>query len=198
VGANDYDNPRSMVVDHLNAACRNNRNISVACIYLNHKEVDGQTPPKLLAALWRQLVLDRDIGSDARELCQQHYEKGTAPTLEEVASVLSSIITEFSRVFIIIDAMDEYPEYQQHILLKHLTKMGSNVNLMITSRPNVSPEHYSFQNLETLEIHATPEDIQVYVDAQVNLSPRLSKHIEEKPELREEIHAKILGAVDGM
>ncbi|KAJ7024967.1 ankyrin repeat-containing domain protein [Mycena alexandri] len=190
----------SMVVDHLSTECQNNslRDIGVACIYLNYKEANNQTPSKLLAGLWRQLVLNRDIGSDAEKLYQQHREKGTAPSLEEVAGVLSASLEEFSRVFIIIDAMDEYPEFQQHILLKYLAAMGSNVNLMITSRQNISPQAFSFENLETLDIHATTEDLESYIDAQINLSPCLTEHIEEKPELREDIHAKIIGAVDGM
>ncbi|KAJ7038944.1 ankyrin repeat-containing domain protein [Mycena alexandri] len=88
----------SMVVDDLSAECQNNRDIGVACIYLNHKEVHNQTPSKLLAGLWRQLVLNRDIGSDAKKLYERHREKGTAPSLEEVASVLSSSLKEFQRL----------------------------------------------------------------------------------------------------
>ncbi|KAJ7020740.1 ankyrin repeat domain-containing protein [Mycena alexandri] len=188
----------SMVVDYLSAECQNTQDIGVACIYLNYKEADNQTPSKLLAGLWRQLVLNRDIGSDVKKLYQQHREKGTAPSLEEVASVLSASLKEFSKVFLIIDAMDEYPEFQQHVLLKYLAAMGSNVNLMITSRQNISPQAFSFENLQTLDIHATKEDLESYIDAQINFSPCLTEHIEEKPELREDIHAKIIGAVDGM
>jgi hypothetical protein len=186
-----------MVVGHLSTQFTG-KNIGVACIYLNHKEVDNQTPSRLFAALWRQLVLDRDIGSIAETLYKQHREKGTAPSLEEVVNVLSSSLKEFSQVFIIVDAMDEYPEFQREILLQQLTVMGSNVNLMITSQPNISPEPSSFPNLETLDIQAAPEDIRGYIDAQIKSSPRLSKHIQKKPMLHEEIHAKITDTVAGM
>ncbi|KAJ7019611.1 ankyrin repeat-containing domain protein [Mycena alexandri] len=188
----------SMVVDHLSAAHRNNRDIGVACIYLNHKEADTQTPSRLLAGLWRQLVLDRDISSIAENLYKQHQEKGTAPSLEEVGNVLSSSLKEFSQVFIIVDAMDEYPEFQREILLQHLAVMGSNVNLMITSRPNIAPESASFPNLETLDIQAAPGDIQAYINAQIESSPHLSRHIRRKPELREEILTKVMDTADGM
>ncbi|KAJ7018196.1 hypothetical protein C8F04DRAFT_397634, partial [Mycena alexandri] len=187
----------SMVVDYLGTQFTG-KNIGVACIYLNHKEVGSQTPSRLLAGLWRQLVLDRDIGSIAENLYQQHREKGTVPSLEEVVNVLSSSLKEFSQVFIIVDALDEYPEFQRDILLKQLAAMGSNVNLMITSRPNISPELFSFPNLETLEIHAEAGDIRAYIDSQIELSSRLSKHIRKKPVLRKEIHAKITDTVDGM
>jgi hypothetical protein len=76
--------------------------------------------------------------------------------------------------------------------------MGSNVNFMITSRPNISPGPSIFSNLETLDIQAAPEDIQGYIDAQIKLSPRLSKHIQKKPILQQEIHQKITETVDGM
>jgi hypothetical protein len=186
-----------MVVGHLGTQFTG-KNIGVACIYLNHKEVDNQTPSRLLAGLWRQLVLGRDIGSIAENLYKQHQEKGTAPSLEEVFNVLRSSLEGFSKVFIIIDAMDEYPELQREILLQNLAAMGSNMNLIITSRPNVSPEPFSFSNLETLDIHAAPEDIRGYIDAQIKLSLHLSKYIQKKPVLQEEIHAKITDTVDGM
>jgi hypothetical protein len=198
VGANDYDNFRSMVVDHLDTQFKG-KNTGVACIYLNHKEVDNQTPSRLLAGLWRQLVLDRNIGSIAKKLYKQHQEKGTAPSLEGVVDVLSSSCKEFAQVFIIVDAMDEYPEFQREILLKQLAAMGSNVNLMMTSRPNISLESSSFPNLEKLDIHAMEEDLRKYVDAQIGSSPRLHMHVMKQSGLQEEIHSKINAqTVDGM
>jgi hypothetical protein len=184
-------------VDHLSAQFTG-KNIGVACIYLNHKEVDSQTPSRLLAGLWRQLVLNRDTGSIAENLYKQHQEKCTAPSLEEVVDVLRSSITGFSKVFIVIDAMDEYPEFQQGILLQNLVAIRNNVNLMITSRPNISLEPFSFPNLETLDIQAAAEDIQGYIDAQIKLSPALSKHVQKDPMLKSKIHTTIIDTVDGM
>jgi Cdc6-like AAA superfamily ATPase len=186
-----------MIVDHLGTQFTG-KNIAVACIYLNHKEVDNQTPSRLLAGLWRQLVLNRKIGSIAEDLYKQHKEKGTAPSLEEVGNVLKSSITEFSKVFIIIDALDEYPEFQRDILLQQLAVMGSNVNLMITSRPNISLEPSTFPNLERLDIHAMEDDLRNYVDAQINSSPQLRMHVQSQPVLREEILQRIIDTVDGM
>ncbi|KAJ7773597.1 hypothetical protein DFH07DRAFT_683672, partial [Mycena maculata] len=40
---------------HLEAECWN-KNIGLACIYLNHKETKIQTLPNLFSSLWRQLV----------------------------------------------------------------------------------------------------------------------------------------------
>ncbi|KAF7343813.1 Ankyrin 2,3/unc44 [Mycena sanguinolenta] len=186
-----------MVVDYLVTKFKKMK-IGVACVYLNHKEVDSQTPSRLLAGLWRQLV-DADVGPLARKLYTRYQEKGTAPILKEVASVLVSTVKDFSKVFIIVDAMDEYPGSQRHILLRCLAKISSNVNLMITSRPNISPKHYTFQNLEILNICARPKDIHTYIDAQINSSALIHRIPQlQEPSVQEEIHEKISGAADGM
>ncbi|KAJ7458308.1 hypothetical protein B0H11DRAFT_1817909 [Mycena galericulata] len=186
----------SMVVDHLTTKFQN-ENIVVACIYLNHKAAEDQTPAKLLSALWRQLILGRDVGPFAKVLYQRCHEKQTRPTSDEVFNILSHTVAEFSKVYIVIDAVDEYPETQRRILMTYLATIGPMVNLMITSRPHVIP-HSTLLNSTTLEICATQDDIQTFVDAQITMSSRLKNHVQTRPELREEIHSKITSTVDGM
>ena len=189
-----------MVVDHLHTQFTG-KNTGIACSYLNHKEVDNQTPSRVLAGLQRQLVLDRDIGSIAENLYRQHREKRTAPSLQDIAGILSSSLKEFSQVFIVIDAIDEYPEDQRFILLEHFAEqmgLSLHVNLMVTSRPHVAAGP-TLPNVETLEIGVMPEDVQKFVNAKIDSSSRLSKHVKRQPKLREDIHSKISSnTVDGM
>ncbi|KAJ6541357.1 hypothetical protein B0H19DRAFT_852133, partial [Mycena capillaripes] len=186
----------SRVVDHLSVESENTK-AAVACIYLNHKEAGDQTPAMLLSGLWRQLVHGRDISPDVKELYEKHKEKRTQPSLDEVFPVLQKVITEFSQVYIVVDAVDEYPEMHRQILLKHLRKMGSTVNLMITSRPHLTPDS-SLPNLNTIEICANEGDLRRYVDAQIRMSAHLTKHVQTQVNLRDEIHSKITCTVDGM
>jgi hypothetical protein len=185
-----------MVVDHLTAEFAN-ENIGVACMYLNHKEAEEQTPAKLLSGLWRQLVLRRDLGSPAKKLYYHHQEKGTTPSVAEVFDVLCSALGVHSKVYIVVDAIDEYPEAQRRILLEYLVMMGSTVNLMITSRPHIRPDS-SLLNIDALEIRANEDDIYRYVEGQIQKSSWLSKHIQTRADLREEILSTITHAVDGM
>ncbi|KAJ7132644.1 ankyrin repeat-containing domain protein [Mycena filopes] len=188
-----------MVVDHLNVEPATDR-VGVACVYLNHKEADVQSPSKLLAGVWRQLILGREIGAKAKQLYQRHGEKGTRASIEEVHEVLWEAINAeyYSKVYIVVDAVDEYPEHDRRILLRHLsTVVGPRVSVMITSRPHVSPD-LSLPNLTTLEIRADEDDIRKYVDAHIEMSVRLSKHIHTRPDLRDEIHTQIAATVDGM
>ncbi|KAF7365839.1 ANK-REP-REGION domain-containing protein [Mycena venus] len=186
----------SKVVDHL-ASGSETKNVGVACLYLNHKEADTQTPVNLLSGLWRQLVLGRDVGPLAKQLYRQHHEKRTTPSMMEVVDLLHSCFAMFLNIYIIVDALDEYPEDQRWILLQHLAALGPNVNVMITSRPNITPSA-SHLNLDTIEIRANEEDLQKYVDTQIQKSPRLLMHLRKQPELRKEIHTKISETADGM
>ncbi|KAJ7028117.1 ankyrin repeat domain-containing protein [Mycena alexandri] len=186
----------SMIVDHLSPRSQNG-NLGVACIYLNHKEAEDHTPTGLLSSLWRQLVLGKDLGPLPKKLYQQHQEKQTPLSLDEVFEVLCSVITEFLKVYIVVDAVDEYPETQRQILFEYLAEMGPTVNLMITSRPHITPDS-ALPNTATLEIRANEDDVGRYVDAQIRRSPRLSKHVQSRINLREEIHSAITCTVDGM
>ncbi|KAJ6574285.1 hypothetical protein B0H19DRAFT_1341409, partial [Mycena capillaripes] len=183
----------SMVVSHLSGPKFKHKNIGVACAYLNYKEAEDQTLGKLLASLWRQLILGRDIGS-ATILYQQHHEKRTTPTPDEVFNVLHAAITGF---YIVIDAVDEYLETERQILLEYIALLGSTVNLMITSRPHIAPDS-TLPNPDILEIRANEEDIGRYVDAQISMSLRLKRHVQNCADLQEEIHSKITSTVDGM
>ncbi|KAJ7210947.1 ankyrin repeat domain-containing protein [Mycena rebaudengoi] len=174
-------------------------NIGVACAYLNHKETEIQSPENILAGLWRQLIFGKPLtsGSTAHGLYAKHYEKRTRPSLEEMHTVLHSAVGSYSKVYFIIDALDEYPEHRRHKLLKYLAGFRPELNLLLTSRPHVEPETF-FPNTPSLEIRATEEDIRHYVEGQIQGSPRLSKHVQSHPELRQEIETKIISKVDGM
>ncbi|KAJ7284126.1 vegetative incompatibility protein HET-E-1, partial [Mycena rebaudengoi] len=62
------------------------------------------------------------------------------------------------------------------------------------TRPSVQ----EIDAMHTLEIRATEDDIRQYVDGHIQMSPRLSRHIQSRPELRQEIETKILSNVEGM
>ncbi|KAJ7094770.1 hypothetical protein C8R44DRAFT_951374, partial [Mycena epipterygia] len=185
----------SIVVDHLRTQPEAH-NLGVAVIYLNHKETDTHSPSNLLASLWRQLVLRKPIGSDVHELYQKHREPRTRPTLYEAQTVLRSVIREYSNVFILIDALDEYPEAQRDDLLWRLSRLGPRINLLVTSRPHITINHIT--SFEMLEIRAREGDIRKYLEGRILKSPRLSKHIENSPDLRETMEARIVQRSDGM
>ncbi|KAJ7325848.1 hypothetical protein DFH08DRAFT_711106, partial [Mycena albidolilacea] len=99
----------SIVVHHLRTDLQGN-NIGVAAIYLNHKE--EHSPSKLLAGLWRQLILGKSMSNFIQRLYNIHREPGTRPSIDEDLHVLRSVVSEYSKVFLVVDALDEYLEEQ--------------------------------------------------------------------------------------
>ncbi|KAJ7137086.1 hypothetical protein C8R44DRAFT_608307, partial [Mycena epipterygia] len=187
----------SLVIHHLRDQFRDG-NIGVACIYLNHKETEAQTPVNLLAGLWKQLVVDKSLTIAVQEVYRHHQQRDTSPVIDEVFGILQAAAAECSRVYFVIDALDEYPEHQRNILLRYLSRLQApTTSFLITSRPHVTLDPF-FTEPQTLEIHATEVDIGRYVDNQIETSSRLFRHVRTQPALRDEIRAKIVGKVNGV
>ncbi|KAJ7476778.1 ankyrin repeat domain-containing protein [Mycena latifolia] len=179
----------SLVVNHLES-CAQNSGSGLACIYLNHKETETQTITNLLGALAAQLMLGKHIPPLGHSLYEHHLARRTRPNIDEFRKVLDLAVALYPKVYFIVDALDEYPENYRHRFLNHLGTLGPKVNIMMTSRPRINLDA-QFPNMRTIEIHATEEDIHKYLDAQIQNSARLSKHVHTRPELQDEIQANI-------
>jgi hypothetical protein len=168
-------------------------------MYLNHKETETQTLANLLAGLWKQLVVGKPMPPAVHELYNAHHERSTRPLLDEVLKILRSAIAEYSKVYLIVDALDEYPEAARLELLEHLSAIMTvpTVNLMLTSRPHITLDPF-FVDRHTMDIKATENNIRQYIDIHIRKSGRLFKHVRMRPELSEEIKSTILSNVDGM
>ncbi|KAJ7851874.1 ankyrin repeat-containing domain protein [Mycena leptocephala] len=187
----------SIVVDDLRTNVAN-ETTGVAVLYLDHKAAaEAHSPRNLLAAIWQQLIIQEPISSDVHRLYNKHYAQGTRPSLEETYSLLHSAIEKFSDIFIVVDALDEYPEEERDTLLRHLGNLGPAVRLMLTSRPHVSIDH-GIPTIATVDVRATEEDIRRYVEGQIEKSRRLARHMNKSSTLRELIEENIVKRSDGM
>lgn len=111
--------------------------------------------------------------------------------------MLRSVISEYSKVFLVVDALDEYLEEQRDILLNFLSRLGPSVSVMLTSRPQIAIGH-RISNFMTLEIRATADDISEYLDGQIQMSPRFCRHLNAASDLREAIRREMVQHSDGM
>ncbi|KAJ7450804.1 ankyrin repeat-containing domain protein [Mycena latifolia] len=187
----------SMVVDALRAKPRS-QNIDVAVVYLDHKETKMHSLPNLLASVWRQLIVHKPISPEMHHSYDTHREKHTRPSLQEISAILDSAVSKDFPVFIVVDALDEYPQGQRDSLLLHLSGLGPTVHLMFTSRPHIKIDPRLDLELVKLEIRAADDDIRRYLNGQISLSSHLSNHIKNCPGLRDEIETSIVQRSAGM
>ncbi|OCK73256.1 hypothetical protein K432DRAFT_340557, partial [Lepidopterella palustris CBS 459.81] len=185
----------AVVIDHIANTVQNDGN-GLAYIFCNYKEQGEQKASILLAAILRQLVqARRSIPATVSQLHNHHITRGTTPSPQEIFRTLLSILEDYSRVYVVIDALDECLDSQLLIKIRHLqTKARTDLHLMATSR--FIPEiEQNFAGALRLEIRASENDVRTFVASQMY---RLPDFVQDDVELPGIVQDIITQAVDGM
>jgi hypothetical protein len=188
----------SIVVDYLSKT-NQAKDVGIAYMYCTYRDRLEQTPIRLLASLLKQLLQERQvIPEDLKNLYEHHVSKKTSPTLEDVSKVLHSEASRYSKVFIVVDALDECAgdDGTRALLLATLNALQTTnaINLMVTSRPILKIERM-FQDVIQLEVRASDSDVGKYIEGQMS---RLASCVSRNKSLLETIKSDIIRAVDGM
>jgi len=189
----------SIVVDDLNSRFRNNSKICIAYIYCNFQRQNEQKVGHLLASLLKQLAESQpSLPTNVKDLYDHHRAKRTRPSLDEISRVLQSVVTTYSRVFFIVDALDECQASNgcRARFLSEIFALQGNckANLFVTSR--FIPEIVNkFNKSMFLEIRASRKDIESYLEDHIG---QLSSFDGWSRQLQDEIKNGISDAVDGM
>jgi hypothetical protein len=125
-----------------------------------------------------------------------HENKQTRPCERELQELLQKLLLQFKKTFIIIDALDEFPDDSRGDLLTILSSLQAS--LLLTSRPLRLLEHIL---PDAVYIHIDAEnrkDIELFIDKKVQETPRLSVLLRGKELLRKEICAKLKEKSEGM
>jgi Cdc6-like AAA superfamily ATPase len=189
----------SIVVEHLWTRFQNDATIGIAYIYCNFRRQVEQKPTNLLSSLLKQLVQEQpSIPERIKSLYEQHKDKQTRPSFDEVSKALHSVVTNYSRTFIIVDALDEceVSDGGRRMLLSEIFNIQAKTgaSFFATSRfiPEITKE---FEASITLEIHASDGDVRRYLDGKMlRLRPFVSRNLI----LQGEIKSEIMKAIDGM
>ena len=116
-----------------------------------------------------------------------------------MSELLKSEARRYSRVFIVVDALDEcLSDTHTGIgLVRELKALRPVVNLMVTAR-SLKILQRDFNITTTLEVIASADDIRNYVGYRISEEPRLSQHVSEDATLREDIIQAVLETSKGM
>jgi hypothetical protein len=126
-----------------------------------------------------------------------HIQNKTRPTLGEYTKLLQAAVDCFSKVRIIIDALDECPEADQvrQSLLEEIRKLDS-VSVLVTSR-NI-PIESELRSAIRLDVRANDLDIKNYLEDRMSRSDRLKKFAEKDLNLYDSIKNTIFEKAKGM
>ena len=189
----------STVVDELFARFGNDSNIGIAYIYCNYRRQHEQNLEDLFASLLKQLIQEQPLTPDSvKALYNRHKDKRTRPSLDELLRILETVAVAYSRVFIIVDALDECQISGgcRQRFLSGIFKIQAKceAHLFATSRP-ISSIEKDFEGNLRLEIRASEEDVGRYLEGHLF---RLPGFVRRSRELQEDIKKAIVNAVDGM
>ncbi|KAK7050660.1 ANK-REP-region domain-containing protein [Favolaschia claudopus] len=191
----------SLVIKHIKDSFQNSK-VGLAYIYINHKELATQSPTALFASLCKQLLLNKPLPLMLQDLWQYHSHRETQPTLDNVLQLLEIVLLEYPRIYLVIDALDEYfnttNEYRA-VFIQHIVKIIKQfpIHLMITTRPN-NMSQSRFSNLQLLPITAENSDITLYIENRFNKSDNLVQLLENRPQLKTDIQLAVVQDVGGI
>ena len=193
----------SIVVDKLITDFRENGEIGIAYLYCNFQWKDRQSAGDLLASVLRQLVQGRPtLPQNLKSLHGRHKVQKTRPSFDEILNALHSVASEYTRVFVVIDALDEC-QASDGCRDRVLTEMFAlqakcEASLFATSR-DIPEINARFKESMRVEIIASDDDVRRYIEGHIDHHmPPLRGQIEKVPQLKEEIVTGIITAVQGM
>lgn len=166
----------SLVIDHLLRVLHGREKICIMWLYCDYRDEVRQTAKQMICLLLKQAI------SSHRVLCKTIIEKlwklkksETNLTLEETCLVLTNTIRLFDRVYICIDALDEFQQ-QRSLFLHSLQEilqspeLKNSFRIFFTGRPQVVEymEKY-FASPTLVRIEAMRDDIVKYIEHQIKL-----------------------------
>ncbi|KAL9483571.1 hypothetical protein ACSS6W_002360 [Trichoderma asperelloides] len=190
----------AIVINDLITKFQNDPTIGIAYIYCNFRQRDDKKIENLVASLLKQLARSHFFPESVKDLYNRHKEKQTRPSADEISQALQSVANMYSKVFIIVDALDECQPFSDCglKLLSYIFHLQANTvaNFFATSRPIPDiEEQFKLQNYLRREILATSEDVRTYLDGQTSNLPRC---VANRPDIQAKIKTEITSAVDGM
>jgi ureidoglycolate hydrolase len=189
---------RSVVINFLERIIKQ-ENVGIAYIYCTHRE-QNQTAGNLIASLLKQLIQQRPaIPVNIRDLYRHHRSKQTHPPLSDYSRLLQAELHHFSKVYIVIDALDECSEesrIREHFLAE-IQGLSPMVQLLVTSRHIPDIEH-KFEGAARLEICASDGDIKRYLESRIERQLPLASYVSTNPALRSDILTTITLKAHGM
>ena len=95
-------------MDELTTHSRVDKSIGIAYLYCNFRRQEEQKIDDLLASLLKQLAKGQlSLLGPVKDFYDRHKSKRIRPSLREVLDALHAVTALYSRVFIVVDALDE-------------------------------------------------------------------------------------------
>jgi hypothetical protein len=174
--------------------------VGIGFIYFKYNSPE-QTLCNVLASILVQLAQGQpNLPDHLRDLYQRCQDINIAPSLTDLSEALPISIEAFSEVYFVLDALDECSDEVRWGTvgrLRELSESQPKVRILILSRflGDIGEELKEF---ERLEIKAHQDDIELFIDGQIQKSPNLRRAVEKSHSLRGDIKEAVLRTAKDM
>lgn len=188
----------NIICDDLNDFYREDGDKQVIKIFFDY--VHKRPRQQYLAGLWKQLAARRPFqDKELTTLDKIYVKQGARPNEDRWKEMLSGEVRRYTKVFIIIDALDEAQLDNPLQFMEELTDVLPTANVLITTRPEFNIHDTNIKSKITpLEIKAHKKDLLEYVKRRVSRSKTLPDLIRKKPQLDVSIKDQVLENAKGM
>lgn len=173
--------------------------VGIISLFCDYKD-PSQTIEKFQRAILRQLLQKMEkFPPEINHLYERHLGASSKPDPGEIRSILLSVVSRFSQIYLIVDALDEVPGAEGILgaLLKLCDDFGSSSHSLITSRWTGELDHH-IRQAPHIEIWAQGEDIRLYLDDEFRKRQRIQRFTQRDPAFQAEAVDTILQHCKGM
>jgi hypothetical protein len=177
---------------------KNSGNFGLGYVFGNFRRADELTCLNVLASLTRQLAERGNLPVDVAKLLRQHKGRRSRPQEDELQSALMSVASRYEKVFLVVDALDEFDASERVKLVSRLFEIqqSGKIDLRVLATSRTIPDIMSqFEDAQRLEVQASEEDIRRYLKGKIFEFPPFVRTNEK---LLEDIIAKVSEAVKGV
>ncbi len=170
-------------------------NVGVAYVFCDFRLQEEQLASNILLGLLRQLLQPQLWRQLWTHKIYTNYVDRKQPSGAVAAAALDEIVASYSRVFVVVDALDEcLPEHRTG-LLESIFKLQSKHPIRLLATSDFDSElAAAFVNCDSLEMRALDQDVRAYLAHHLDWLPPF---VRDQPDLQEKISDSITRAAAG-
>ena len=130
---------RTVVVDTLTS--NTDPKICISYCYCDYSQADTLETTNILGTIIKQLLGKTDIPGELEQKIDRCYKDGVSgPSFEQLDDILVSAVALFSKVYIVLDGLDECSRQERKEVLSTLQKLGeleTVIKVFIASRDEI-------------------------------------------------------------
>lgn len=123
---------------------------------------------------------------DLKHCWETYRDTSTKPSAQEYVQLLKTLSGQFSKTFVLVDALDEFPEKERRLFVGYLMTLTPNIQVLVTSRGLLSIQGL-FENAARMDIRGRDEDMRIALACRIDEEDFLADCVEQNPLLQDTI-----------